>query len=180
MKPGRERLVSRSEGKQILNLFAYTCSFSVAALMSGAAKVVNMDMSRGALAQGQRNHVLNGLGLNAGATFLPHNLFKSWGRLQRLGPFDLVIVDPPTRQPGSFVADKDYAKVLSRLPSVLADGAELLLCVNAPALGEEWLQELVCEHLPGARFQERLLNRCDFPEVDASRNLKMLSYVLDN
>jgi len=94
--------------------------------------------------------------------------------------FDIVIVDPPSRQPGSFVADKDYARVLSRLPSVLAQGAELLLCVNAPALGEEWLKELVSEHLPGARFRGRLLNRCDFPELDASRNLKMLGYVFDS
>ena len=40
----------------VLNLFAYTCAFSVVALRAGARQVVNLDMSRGALAIGQQNH----------------------------------------------------------------------------------------------------------------------------
>lgn len=39
---------------KVLNLFAYTCAFSVVALQAGAKQVVNVDMSRGAMAIGQQ------------------------------------------------------------------------------------------------------------------------------
>ena len=48
-------------GDKVLNLFAYTCAFSVVALQAGASEVVNVDMSDGALAIGRRNHALNGV-----------------------------------------------------------------------------------------------------------------------
>jgi 23S rRNA (cytosine1962-C5)-methyltransferase len=35
-------------GAKVLNLFAYTCAFSVVALQAGAAEVVNVDMASGA------------------------------------------------------------------------------------------------------------------------------------
>ena len=38
------------QGARVLNLFAYTCAFSVAALQAGAAQVVNVDMGRGSIA----------------------------------------------------------------------------------------------------------------------------------
>ena len=43
-------------GLKVLNLFAYTCAFSVVALQAGARQVVNVDMARGAIATGQQNH----------------------------------------------------------------------------------------------------------------------------
>ena len=46
------------QGRKVLNLFAYTCAFSVAALDAGARQVLNMDMAQGALATGQHNHQL--------------------------------------------------------------------------------------------------------------------------
>ena len=47
----------------------------------------------------------------------------------------LVIVDPPSRQPGSFVAEKDYPRLVSRLPSLCEEGADLLLPDLQVALG---------------------------------------------
>lgn len=61
MEPGRQWLEQRARGKKVLNLFAYTCAFSVVAQQAGADSVVNVDMSRGALKQGQQNHQINGL-----------------------------------------------------------------------------------------------------------------------
>ena len=61
--------------------------------------------------------------LDAGATFLPHDLFTTWGKIGRGGPYDLIVVDPPSYQKGSFVATKDYARLMRRLdnPPVFAD-----------------------------------------------------------
>ena len=162
------------QGARVLNLFAYTCAFSVAALQGGAAQVINVDMARGALATGQRNHQLNGL--RQGATFWPHDIFNTWGKITRAGPYDLVIVDPPSYQKGSFVATKDYARLLRRLPDLLSDGGHTLLCLNAPELPMAFLQDLVREHAPALRFVGRVPNPAVFADVDEGRGLKVAVY----
>lgn len=158
---------------RVLNLFAYTGAFSVAALQGGAASVVNIDMARGALATAQRNHELNGL---HGASFLPHDIFNSWGRLTRGGPYDLVILDPPSYQKGSFVAEKDYARLIRRLPDLLAPGGHALLCLNSPKLGPAFLQEQVQALAPGLVFCGRVPNPPAFADVSEARSLKVLLY----
>ena len=162
-------------GARVLNLFAYTCAFSVAALQGGAAHVTNLDMARGALATGQQNHRFNGL--TQGASFLAHDLFNSWGKVTRGGPYDLVIADPPSYQKGSFVATKDYARLLRRLPGLLAPGGHALLCLNAPELSMAFLQGLVAEHAPNLAFVERVPHLAAFADVDERRGLKVGVYV---
>lgn len=166
---------SEGRGAKVLNLFAYTCAFSVAALQGGAAHVTNLDMARGALATGQQNHQLNGLAPQ-GASFLAHDLFNSWGKVTRGGPYDLVIADPPSYQKGSFVATKDYARLLRRLPDLLAPGGRALLCLNAPELPWAWLREQVDEHAPGLQLIERPAHPPAFADVDADRALKVGAY----
>lgn len=161
-------------GAKVLNLFAYTCAFSVVALQAGAAEVVNVDMSPGALAIGRSNHELNGV--KAGARFLAHDLFKSWGKLTRGGPYDLIVCDPPSFQKGSFVADKDYARLARRLPALLAPGGRALLCLNTPKLGPDFLQEVMAAEAPALRFVERLDNPPAFADVSPARSLKALVY----
>ena len=159
---------------KVLNLFAYTCAFSVVALQAGAKQVVNVDMSHGAMAIGQHNHALNGL--STGATFLMHDIFKTWGKITRSGPYGLVIVDPPSYQKGSFVATKDYAKLMRRLPELLAPGGYALLCLNAPELGLDFLQDQMQALAPELQFVERVANPAVFADVSSERSLKVLAY----
>jgi 23S rRNA (cytosine1962-C5)-methyltransferase len=161
-------------GMKVLNLFAYTCAFSVVALQAGAGSVVNLDMAAGALASGRENHRLNGV--EAGARFLAHDVFHSWGKLRRGGAYDLVIVDPPSRQKGSFVAAKDYPRLLHRLPDLLAPGGHALLCLNAPELDSAFLHAAMAERAPGLRFVQRLANPPAFDDVAPERALKVLLY----
>ena len=161
-------------GLKVLNLFAYTCAFSVVALQAGAKSVVNVDMGHGAIATGQQNHQLNGL--TAGASFLAHDIFSSWGKITRSGPYGLVIVDPPSYQKGSFVATKDYARLLRRLPDLLAPGGHALVCLNAPELGVDFLHEHMQAQAPELALVERLANPAAFADVDAQRALKVLVY----
>jgi 23S rRNA (cytosine1962-C5)-methyltransferase len=163
-------------GGKVLNLFAYTCAFSVVALQAGAAAVVNVDMASGALATGRSNHELNGV--KAGAQFLAHDIFNSWGKLTRGGPYDLVVCDPPSFQKGSFVATKDYARLARRLPALLAPGGHALLCLNAPELGEAFLRDVMAEHAPALQFIERVANPAVFEDVSPDRSLKVLAYRL--
>lgn len=176
MAPGRAWVKAHSADRKVLNLFAYTCSFSVAALSGGASSVINLDMSRGALEVGKNNHRINGMGSSMiqDVHFLSHDLFRSWGKLKRKGPFDLIIVDPPSYQKGSFVAETDYAKVVKRLPSLLSENADVLLCLNAPYLDENFLQQLVEANDLPLQFVQRLSSREDFPESNPHGSLKLM------
>ncbi len=175
MACGRQWLRTQAKDARVLNLFAYTCAFSVAALQGGAAQVVNVDMAAGALSIGQHNHQLNGLG---GARFLAHDLFKSWGKVSRMGPYEVVVAAPPSFQKGSFVATKDYARVVRRLPELLTRGGQALLCLNAPELPSQFLIDLVAAEASALRFVQRLDNPTVFNDVDPERALKVMLFEL--
>lgn len=147
MATGRRWVRENSQGKRVLNLFAYTCGFSVAALDGGADRVMNVDMAPGPLNVGVDNHLLNNQSLED-ASFDKLNIFKSFGRLKRRGPWDLLICDPPTLQKGSVDIARDYAKILRRLPDMMNPNGELLLCLNDPTRGADWLRGELAEHAP--------------------------------
>src|SRR5690606_187631 len=162
MEPGRQWLEQHATGKRVLNLFAYTCAFSVVAVAAGATRVVNVDMSSRALQWGRQHHQINGLDKRA-SEFLAEDIFKSWGRIKRRGPYELVIIDPPSYQPGSFVAQKDYARVVRRIPELLPAGGLVLACLNAPELPADFLLSLMSENCPDCIFEQRLIPSDDFP-----------------
>ncbi|RON50167.1 class I SAM-dependent methyltransferase [Pseudomonas frederiksbergensis] len=175
MRYGRDWVRANAEGKRVLNLFAYTCGFSVTAIAGGADHVVNLDMSSSALSRGRDNHRLNGHDVSK-VTFLGHDLFKSWGKVIGKGPYDLVIIDPPSFQKGSFLLTKDYQRVLRRLPELLTERGTVLACMNDPALGSDFLIEGVTREAPSLRFVERLENPPEFPDADVECGLKALVF----
>jgi 23S rRNA (cytosine1962-C5)-methyltransferase len=175
MAAGRRWVKEHAQGRAVLNLFSYTCGFSVAALAGGATSVINLDMSKGALSVGRQNHAENGL---KGAKFLDHDLFNSWGKLKRLGPYQMIIVDPPSFQGSSFTLERHYPKVIRRLASLSTPDADLLLCLNAPEKGTEFLLELVAKEAPELSFQSRLENPAAFADKDPERALKVLHFRL--
>lgn len=177
MRLGRQWVREHSRGVRVLNLFAYTCAFSVCAVAGGAEAVVNLDMARGALARGRENHRLNGHDLS-NVSFLGHELFRSWGKLSRMGPYGLIIIDPPSFQKGSFVLAQDYERILRRLPALLAPQGRVLACMNDPALPSQYLIVRMAEQAPALRFIERLDNPPEFPDSEAEGGLKVLSFQL--
>lgn len=175
IEPARVWLSERCGGKNLLNLFSYTCAFSVVATGAGASSVVNIDMSKKSLQRGRDNYAVNGLATSA-VSFLPHDIFKSWGKLKKYGPYDIVIIDPPSFQKGSFIASKDYAKVIRRMASLVAEGGHFLACLNSPEVHLQDFQAMLDEHAPEFVFQQRLAPLESFPESEAGRELKMLVY----
>lgn len=174
MACGRAWLKQHAQHENILNLFAYTCAFSVVALQGGAAQVVNLDMSQAALAVGQQNHRLNDLPPKA--RFLGHDIFKTWGKVGKMGPYGVIVIDPPSYQKGSFIASKDYIKLIRRLPDLLEPQGHVLLCLNAPELDSQFLHSLVAEAAPALRFVARLANPAAFVDLDPEKSLKVLHY----
>ena len=175
--PLRSWVRANAENKKVLNLFAYTCGFSVAAIAGGARQVVNNDMSRPALDWGKENHALNGHPERQVA-YLPHNLFKTWGKIRQFGPYEMVIIDPPTNQRGSFNAEKQYGGVLKQVAKVMAPGSIAAICLNSPFLDHLFLENQIARWLPKAKHQQWLPSSTDFPEAEPERALKVGLYRL--
>lgn len=138
MGKGREWVKNHSENKKVLNLFAYTCAFSIAAIAGGAEQVVNIDMSKSSLSKGRENHKLNQQDASK-VKYEGVDIFKSYSRLKKYGPYDLLICDPPSFQKGSVKIERDYKKIIKRLPELMANNSDVLLCLNSPDLSEDFL-----------------------------------------
>lgn len=175
MAKGREFVKAQAQDKKVLNLFAYTCGFSVAAIAGGASHVVNVDMAKASLAKGRDNHRLNEHDLSK-VSFMGHDILKSWGKISKAGPYDLIVIDPPSFQKGSFALTKDYQKILRRLPSLMTDTAQVLACVNSPAVDSQFLIDGMAEHASELKFVRRLENPSVFADIDQEAGLKVLLF----
>lgn len=175
MKIGREFIREHAHGKNVLNLFSYTCAFSVVAMHAGAKQVVNVDMNKNVLSIGRENHRLNGIDTKK-VEFMPYNILKSWSRIRKSGPYDLIIIDPPSFQKGSFAATSDYEKIIRRLHEFAAEECIILSALNAPELNSDFIKTLFRENAPEFEYVERLENLESFPEIEEERSLKNLIF----
>lgn len=175
MRLGRDWVKEHAKHKNVLNLFAYTCGFSVAAIEGGADQVVNVDMSRSSLSKGRENHKLNGHNVNQ-VKFLGYDIFRSWGKIRKMGRYDLIVIDPPSFQKGSFALTKDYKRILRKLPELLAEGGEVIACVNSPQVTSQFLIDSMQEEAPQLSFVERLDNPPEFEDIDPEASLKVLRF----
>jgi len=175
MKNGRAFVKEHARGKHILNLFSYTCGFSVAAKLGEAHSVVNVDMSKGALKVGMANHSLNHLDPK-GVHYLPYYILKWLSSIKRKGPYDFIIIDPPSFQRGSFEATKDYEKIIKKLPQIAKEESILLACLNSPELESSFLREMIETWAPSFVFEKRLANLQEFASTDEEKSLKNLLF----
>ncbi len=175
MKNGRAFVRENAKDKRVLNLFSYTCAFSVAAKLGGALSVSNIDMSKGSLSIGKSNHSLNKIDPK-GVSFLPYNILKSFSKIKQNSPYDLIIIDPPTFQRGSFEATKDYEKIVKKLSQISSDGAMVLACLNSTELDSEFIINLFKEFAPEFSFVRRLQNVSEFANLDEQKSLKNLLF----
>ncbi len=175
MKIGREYIKSISKEKNILNLFSYTCAFSVSAIEGGARQVVNVDMAKGALSTGRKNHHLNNHDTKK-VKFLPYNILKSWSRIKKDAPYDVIIIDPPSFQKGSFAVTADYVKIVKRLEQLASKNCIVLSCLNAPELDTSFMKELFEENAPEFKYVKRLENLDTFFTDNEEKTLKNLIF----
>ena len=124
-----------ADARTVLNLFSYTCAFSVAAAMGGAL-TTSVDLSKRYLEWGRENFRANQIDL-LGHEFYAGDVFDRLGLFaERKRRFDLVIVDPPTfsrdGEGGTFRVDRDYHRLADarrglgqrwRLPVVLDESS---------------------------------------------------------
>jgi len=158
-----------------LNLFSYTCAFSVAAIAGGAKQVVNVDISKAPLSKGRDNHRLNKQDTSK-VKFEGVDIFKSYGRLKKYGPYELLICDPPSFQKGSVDIERDYSKIIRRIPQLMKENGDLMLCLNSPDLDENFLKSEVERECPDCQFIGKLPSPEVFKEAHQGKGLKVLLF----
>ncbi|PQQ24679.1 bifunctional 23S rRNA (guanine(2069)-N(7))-methyltransferase RlmK/23S rRNA (guanine(2445)-N(2))-methyltransferase RlmL [Photorhabdus hindustanensis] len=128
----RKMLGEMSEGKDFLNLFAYTGSATVHAGLGGARSTTTVDMSRTYLEWAERNLQANGL------TGRQHRLIQAdclaW-LSQASEQFDLIFIDPPTfsnskRMEDAFDVQRDHIMLMRQLKRLLRRGGTLMFSNN--------------------------------------------------
>ena len=152
-RDNRARVRALSGGMRVLNLFAYTGAFTVAAAAGGAARTVTVDVSAGVLARARKNLEL----LAGGTAALDEKvhtlldvdaLFWLKGAVKRAEQYDLVIIDPPsfaTTKTSTFSAKDDLATVLSLAIRITAAGGRMLVSTNHRGIPRAKLRRAVHE-----------------------------------
>ena len=120
-------------GMKLLNTFAYTGAFSVAAASAGA-ETTTLDLSQTYLDWAKRNFSHNGLD-PAGHHFCKGDTFHWLRRFARQGRrFDGIVLDPPTfsrdEKGQVFRVEKDFGELAALAEAVLEDDGWLLCCTN--------------------------------------------------
>lgn len=122
-----------SGGPRFLNLFSYTCSFSVHARLGGAAVATNADISGKILDKGRENYALNGLDLRPGEFFRGNVLeYVRWAAKKDL-KFDGIVLDPPSfaRFKGfNFNVREHLMPLVSECAALLNAGAFIMVSSN--------------------------------------------------
>ena len=124
---------SAQRGLRFLNLFSYTCSFSVHARLGGAEIATNADISGKILDKGRENYALNGLDLRPGEFFRGSALeYVQWALKKGL-KFDGIVLDPPSFarfKGGNFNVREHLMPLVSQCAGLLNVGGFLMVSSN--------------------------------------------------
>lgn len=128
-RENRARVRALAADKRVLNLFAYTCGFTVAAAAGGAAESVSVDAGGPALERGRANLRLASVS-EASHRLVRADVFEWLERAARRGErFDLICCDPPTystTKKSRWTSGKHWMRLAALCAAVLAPGGTLL------------------------------------------------------
>jgi 23S rRNA (cytosine1962-C5)-methyltransferase len=154
-RENRKHLFSIAKKKRVLNLFAYTCGFSVVAALGGAKEVISVDLSKRSLEWGKQNFSLNGLEIKE------HKFWADdvWDVLRKMKSknekFDIVIADPPSfsrsKSSGTFSVKKDFKRLIASAAPLVSSEGWILASTNSAEWNRNSFQESLSEGLSLAR-----------------------------
>jgi 23S rRNA (cytosine1962-C5)-methyltransferase len=124
-----------SAGRQVLNLFCYTGSFSVYAAAGGALSVDSVDLSKTYLGWAEANMELNGFAAGSGSRRFIHADVKQWLDEAPSAHYDLVVMDPPTFSNSKRMKDfldiqRDHAELINQALRAMRIGGVLYFSTN--------------------------------------------------
>lgn len=129
----RRLVASMAAGKRVLNLFAYTCSFSVHAAAAGALFTKSVDLSNTYTDWGRENFKLNSLSLTNNQ-IIREDCLQFLENEDRI--YDLIVIDPPTisrskKMSQMFDIQKDYIYLITKALRLLSKGGVLFFSTNS-------------------------------------------------
>lgn len=130
----REIVRKESAGKKVLNLFAYTGSFSVYAAAGDAAEVLTVDLSNTYLQWARRNMELNDFNDPSKFQYLQADV-KDWLQHIPAEGYDIIVMDPPTfsnskRMEEFLDIQRDHVQLINQCISGLKPGGVLYFSTN--------------------------------------------------
>ena len=159
-RANRRRVRELAGGQSVVNLFAYTCAFSVAAAMGGAWRTISVDASVVALEWGRENMMTAGMLDAAEHLFVAEDAFTWLARAKNKGErHDLVLLDPPSyssTKKRRFSASSDYAELAAAALAILRPGGRLVACSNHRGI-------------PQAKFRRLLFDAARLANVDVAQ-----------
>lgn len=142
-RPARAWVRAHAEGRRVLNLFSFTCTFGVAAAAGGARATTNVDNAAGALERGRQNYALNRLPADA-RTFWHSDVIGALQRARKSrARFDGIVLDPPPTAQGRrggrrTEPDPEHlARLCAACRAVLDPGGWLLLLCASGRLTDD-------------------------------------------
>ena len=172
MRSGWHWLLQQAEGKRVLNLFSYTAIFSLFALKGNAKKVVNIDMCGSATKTAQLNHELNNL-LDDRVSIWKKDILKSNSQIAKQSKFDLIILDPPPFQKGSFRGWPDYQKLLKRCANYLKENGMILAVLNNQQVTFTEFERDIRESIESVQSITQLPTGAEIKEREPEKGLKL-------
>lgn len=142
----RRDLIKRAKGRRVLNLFAYTGAFSVAAAAAGATHITGIDASAGYTDWAKNNFTANQISLKQ-HEFIVGDCFAGMGKLtQGNRKYDIILMDPPsfsTTAKSRFTTRGGTSDLVAAAIPLLADGGLLIASSNHQKVDvAEYLKEL--------------------------------------
>ncbi len=167
MREVRDWVRAQAQGKTVLNCFAYTCAFGMAALRGGAMRALNLDISRHYLDWGRANAELNGFA-TVPTDFVKGDVFDWLQRFGRRGQkFDVVILDPPsysTTHQTRFSVERDTARLVALAAQVVQSGGYLIACTNSDEVPQSKFVTRLREGL--SDFRAKMVEMWHEPSID--------------
>ncbi|WP_429885261.1 class I SAM-dependent rRNA methyltransferase [Geoalkalibacter halelectricus] len=151
----RRDFMNRVAGRTVLNLFAFTGAFSVAAAASGASQVTSVDAAGAYLERAEENFRVNGLDPSA-HEFLTGDCFRVLDELVRAGRrFETVLMDPPsfsTTRQSRFTTRGGTSDLVAQSLRLLPPGGLLICSSNHQKVDlADFLKEIRRGALQGGR-----------------------------
>ncbi|MBM4054662.1 MAG: class I SAM-dependent rRNA methyltransferase [Planctomycetes bacterium] len=132
-RENRKKVQSFAPGKEVLNCFCYTSSFSVYACAGGAKRTTNIDLSRKAIAWSKKNYLLNHIDIG-NHDFITGDVWEYFKIFQKKGrEFDMIILDPPSFSTGksrTFTVEKDFPELVGMGLTILRENGMLVFSTN--------------------------------------------------
>jgi 23S rRNA (cytosine1962-C5)-methyltransferase len=156
-RESRARVRTLAPGRRVLNAFAYTGAFAVAAARAGATEVVSVESSRAALSLAADAWAENGLAPAAGR-FVAADVFEFLRETPER--WDLIVVDPPPfvrRRRDLSAGLRGYKDVNLHALRRLQPGGWLLTSSCSQHLSREGFREVVAAAAADARRPVRIV-----------------------